>query len=347
MKKTILFGLASAALLAVGCTNDETVEIPASKAITFANAFVDNNTKADPSDPSIKKENLGSFDVFGYVTKDSENSQIFDEEVVSSADNGETWTYTNIQYWIDGGKYVFAAVAPSTTSAKTVLTDETTITTTVSDFENTGESDLVYATATATGQPINNAAVALTFKHLLSKVKFTFVNKFATTSNISLKVTNVTISDAVKTATVETTDGSTEETKWTNHASTITDGLSFGEVETLAPDATATAADEKLLIPTTTDQKETYTVTFNVELLQGIGDNPTSINNYDVTATIKDQAFQPGYAYNITATLKPENVNPSAALEPIVFSVKEIADWTEESADNVNDLNVPEKKAEE
>jgi hypothetical protein len=338
MKRTILFGLASAALLAVGCTNDETVEIPATKAITFANAFVDNNTKADPTDPSTTVETLNEFGVFGYVTKDG-SSQIFDNKTVESKDKGATWTYTGIQYWIDGGEYVFSAVSPSK-GASSDLKDKTTITTTVSDFASDGNTDLVYATETATGQPTNNPAVALTFKHLLSKVRFTFVNNFATTSNISLNVTDVTITDAVTAGKVVTTDGETANTTWTPTTSS-TDNLEFGNVETLAPQSNAYAADEKLLIPTTTDQKETYTVTFNVELLQGIGENPTSINNYDVEATIEGQTFLPGYAYNITATLTSDNVNPDAKLEPIVFTVSEIEGWQTPENDN-GTVTVPE-----
>jgi hypothetical protein len=161
-----------------------------------------------------------------------------------------------------------------------------------------------------------------------------------------LNVTAVTITDAVTAGTVETTDGTTTKTTWTPTTSS-TDNLVFGDVvTTLAPQAKDSALYEKLLIPTTVAQKASYEVTFTVELLQG-GVNsttPTSIDKYDVTATINDQEFKPGYAYNIKATLTADNVNPEAALEPIVFSVEKIADWTPE---NGKDLNVPEKKAEE
>jgi hypothetical protein len=337
MKKTILFGLAGAALLAVGCTNDETVEIPATKAITFANAFVDNNTKADPTDPSTTVETLNEFGVFGYVTKDG-SSQIFDNKTVESKDKGATWTYTGIQYWIDGGEYVFSAVSPSK-GASSDLKDKTTITTTVSDFASDGNTDLVYATAIATGQPTNNPAVALTFKHLLSKVRFTFVNNFATTSNISLNVTDVTITNAVTKGTVVTTDGTTDETDW-DPTTSSTDNLEFGNVETLAPQSNAYAADEKLLIPTTGVD---YNVTFTVQLLQGgvNGTDPTPIDENKVTATIKGQTFLPGFAYNITATLTSDNVNPDAKLEPIVFTVSEIEGWQTPENDN-GTVTVPE-----
>jgi hypothetical protein len=162
-----------------------------------------------------------------------------------------------------------------------------------------------------------------------------------------LKVKAVTITDAVTAGTVKTTDGATANTTWTPTTSS-TDNLVFGDVvTTLAPQAKDSALYEKLLIPTKTTEKASYQVTFSVELLQG-GVNSTdqlSIDTYAVKASINDQEFKPGYAYNIKATLTADNVNPSGdALEPIVFSVKEIADWTPE---NGKDLNVPEKKAEE
>jgi hypothetical protein len=326
MKRTILFGLASAALLAVGCTNDETVEIPATKAITFADAFVNNNTKADPS---TKLTTLTAFNVYGYVTTTEGESQIFNGDDVTKS--GSDWTYTNTQYWIDGGSYVFSAVAPTEEGATTDLSDGV-ITTTISSFESDGETDLIYATSTAKGKASENNAVGLTFNHLLSKVKFTFVNGFPTTSNISLNVTDVTISDAVKAAQVEA-DGTT--TTWTLPETVSKGELVFGnvatkasedakeELTTIAPTDDATAINEKLLIPTTS---ENYTVTFNVALLQG-GSN-LKIKEYPVTATIKGQTFEPGNVYNITATLTEKNVNPDGtSLESIKFTVSGVNGW--------------------
>jgi hypothetical protein len=318
MKKTILFGLASAALLAVGCTNDETVEIPATKAITFANTFVDNNTKADPS---VTTETIEDFAVYGYVTNEAkESSKIFDGTTVSLKDG--KWGYTDTQYWIEGGKYVFAAISPSGTKVTETLSDKKdAITTKVADFNNgeaKGKTDLLYSTATATGEVSGNKDVTFTFKHLLSKVKFTFKNGF--TSNISLKIKDVQITDAVKVATVETTDGTTDKTTWTLPDNVTTTSLNFGNVSTIntvegkedeevvttiAPQGSAEAIDKILLIPT---KDRDYTVTFKVEIYQGITD-PISPVTHTIKATIYSKTFLPGYAYNIVATLDQTNVN--------------------------------------
>jgi hypothetical protein len=187
MKKKVLFGLAGAALLAVGCTNDETLEVSSTKEISFADAFVNNATKTTTDD-------LTSFDVYGYVTKDNTSSQIFSGDEVSKS--GTDWTYTNTQYWIAGGNYVFAAVAPHEQKGVEVSVANSTTTTTIKDFVSDGDIDLIYATQTATGLASGNKKVALTFNHLLSKVKFTFENGFPTNSNISLKVTGVKINNA-------------------------------------------------------------------------------------------------------------------------------------------------------
>jgi hypothetical protein len=385
MKKTVLCGLASAALLAVGCTNDEVVEIPASKAITFANAFVNNNTKADPADPSYTSTTtvsetdgtstvtttLSDFNVYGYVTVSKDNattsSEIFTGDKVSKGSDG-SWSYDNTQYWIAGGKYLFTAVAPSgiTGTVTTALAnDKASVNTTITNFEHKGLTDLLYAEDDEVGYATDNSVVAFTFKHLLSKVKFTFSNGFPSTSNVSLKVTGVKIKDAYSKGTVVYTSAADAPIAWT--PSTVAADkkleLSFGDVaSTLVPvvqtaksdsdsadtktDTTsstttavssASAANQRLLIPSASTA--TYTVEFNVELLQG-KTNPVSIKTYTVEGTISNQAFVAGYAYNISATLTEKNVNSDSALEPIVFTVSSITDWVS-ATDGT--LNIPEK----
>jgi hypothetical protein len=356
MKKTILFGLASAALLAVGCTNDETVEIPATKAITFANTFVDNNTKADPS---VTTATITAFDVYGYVTKGgTESSKIFDGTTVSLKDG--KWGYTDTQYWIEGGKYVFAAISPSGTKVTETLSNKKdTITTKVADFDNGaagGKTDLLYSTATATGEVSGNKDVTFTFKHLLSKVKFTFKNGFDPTSNISLKITDVQITDAVKVATVETTDGTKDKTTWDwEDDNTNITSLNFGDVikiytvdgkeveePVIAPESSAEAIDKILLIPTS---DRNYTVTFNVEIYQGITD-PISTATHTIKAKIYGQEFSPGYAYNIVATLDQTNVNYNEGTQnPIALQsinlVPEVDEWIDEKEDGTATVQRP------
>ena len=104
-------GIAAAAMLA-SCSLDETLETAQdTRVIGFSNAFVDNATRS-VADPSFTVGTLGNFAVYGFT----KNGQIFDGVTVSSNDNGSTWTYSPLQYWVEGNQYAFAAIAPASVS---------------------------------------------------------------------------------------------------------------------------------------------------------------------------------------------------------------------------------------
>lgn len=186
MKKVFFLGIAAATMLA-SCSKDETVDVPQGKAIGFSNTFVDNATRS-VVDPSFKKETLPNFAVYGFTQK----GQIFDGVPVSSVDGGTSWTYSPTQYWVEGNQYAFAAIAPASVS----VSDAELTGTSVADykvgmtvsFTNDGKTDLLYAAA----DPVNAdddfmaspQPVGLTFKHQLSKVKFSFKNSVGEVYNI-------------------------------------------------------------------------------------------------------------------------------------------------------------------
>ena len=188
MKKNLFFvGIAAAAMLA-SCSNDETVEMPQSKAISFNNAFVNNGTRS-VVDPSFTKANLGSFAVYGFT----QNGQIFDGQTVASSDGGNTWTYTPPKYWIEGNTYTFAGIAPANTLVSDEMVSGDKIHMTVNFTNDDGTTDLLYAApdqVTADENFLGNIQpVSMTFNHQLSKVKFSFVNNMG--ENYNIKVTNV------------------------------------------------------------------------------------------------------------------------------------------------------------
>ena len=342
MKKIFLMGLATAAMLA-SCSKDETVEMAQNtRAISFNNAFVDNATRS-VVDPSFKKENLGNFAVYGFT----QNGQIFDGVTVTSADNGSTWTYDPIQYWVEGNQYAFAAIAP----ASVPVSGETRTGSSVADykvgmtvsFTNDGKTDLLYAnggafdaneTFMASIQP-----VSLTFKHQLSKVKFSFKNNVSGAYNI--KVTDVKITNAKETGTLTVSDAA--ENVWSNVDGTKE--LSFGAASTTdasTADAIAYTTEvetynEQLMIPTAST--ESYNVTFTVELLNGT----VLMGKYDHTATIEGVELKLGYCYDFAAELNAENIvvdpdDPDAELKPIEFTVNEISDWIDTDEDQTIDI---------
>ena len=343
MKKIFLMGLATAAMLA-SCSKDETVEMAQNtRAISFSNAFVDNATRS-VVDPSFTVGTLGNFAVYGFTQK----GQIFDGVPVSSADDGSTWTYNPIQYWVKGNQYAFAAIAPATVS----VSDETLTGNSVADykvgmtvsFTNDGKTDLLYANGGAFNADESFMAspqsVGLTFEHQLSKVKFSFKNSVS--GAYKIKVTDVKITDAKSSGTLTV---STADNAWSNVGGDPL-VLSFGaagttDANTADPIAFGNAVEtynEQLMIPTASSVS--YNVTFTVELLNGA----VSLGTYNHTATISGVELKLGYCYDFAAELNADNIvvdpdDPNAQLKPIEFEVNAISTWTDTDKDQT--INIP------
>ena len=336
-------GIAAAAMLA-SCSLDETLETAQdTRVIGFSNAFVDNATRS-VVDPSFTKEDLGNFAVYGFT----QNGQIFDGVTVSSSDNGATWTYNPTQYWVEGNQYAFAAIAPASVS----VSGETLTGSSVADykvgmtvsFTNDGKTDLLYANGGAFDADDNFMAspqpVALTFKHQLSKVKFSFKNNVSGAYNI--KVTDVKITNAKSSGTLIVNTAT--DNAWDNVTGNELE-LSFGAAGTTdanTADAIAFSNEvetynEQLMIPTAST--ESYNVTFTVELLNGT----VSMGTYNHTATISGVELKLGYCYDFAAELNADNIvvdpdDPDAELKPIEFTVNEISDWIDTDENQTIDI---------
>lgn len=332
MKKTLLAILATVAMVA--CSNDEIVREAAPEAIGFDNAFVNNSTRS-VDDPSFDADNMFSdFAVYGFV----EGATLFDGTRVAKENLAEDqtktgWEYAGTQYWIAGAKYNFNAVAPLTDGGWT-KTEATKDATTLS-FTNDGETDLLYAYATAEGKAEGNGAVAFTFRHVLSKVKFTFKNDYNAT-NATIRVKNVKITDAYETGSVVLDAAST----WSSQAGTLE--LSFGNAAVTAVDAdeafgyskSVESYKELLLIPGAgpkeVEGKKTYTVTFTVDLL--VSGTVVKSYGHSINAAFTPEA---GNSYNLTATINAENIDPEHKQEPIEFTVNTLPGWGTTNNQNI------------
>ena len=351
MKKIFIAALAIAALAA--CNKTEVVGVTESNAIAFDNAFVDNATKS-VNDPSWSNTKLFSnFAVYGCV----ENATLFDNvEVTGSALNGN-WTYTNTQYWIAGAKYNFAAVAPYANGETGVFSvtknNENYVGTTTLPYTNVdGTNDLLYAqNAQVVGAATGNTKVAFTFRHILSKVKFSFENAY-NASTATIKVYDIKIENAWKSATATL---GVDATAWASYDEEIT--LDFGNASDnqATPDTqesvevayafgeTYESLNERLLIPgtapkvtyevkdgntTKTETKNADKVTFKVDLLV----NGTLIKTYPHTSYVE---FTPvaGCSYDITAEINATNIDPDNTQEAIQFTVTTISDWDKTDSD--------------
>ena len=338
MKKTLFAALALA--FVASCSNEEVVEMAQKEAISFENAFVNNSTRS-VNDPSYTNTKLfKDFKVYGYVNKSS--LWPAGEKVTGSELNKE-WGYTNTQYWINGASYVFHALAPemaATTNTSTGLT---------LNFTNTdGKSDVLYATATATGAASGNLPVKFDFKHILSKVKFSFENAY-NSANASIKVKEIKIHNAYKTGTASL---SSTGISWNTQTGTTESPLNFG----IATDKEGTEAkedtddkfafgitresqEELLIIPgaaaATTEGEETkegYKVTFTVELY--VGNDMIKSYDHTVYANFTPEASN---SYDIKAVIDHTNIDPEDpnGQEPILFTVTNITGWEEK---NVADI---------
>ena len=332
MKKIFVAMLALAA--ATACSNDELVSVN-QEAIGFDNAFINNSVRS--VDPGYSQSNMfNDFAVYGFV----EGAPLFNGVKVAKTgvDNTElksAWKYAGTQYWIAGADYKFYAVAPfeggwSVKTGTTPLDSGATLSFTTTD----GTQDLLYAPIVERkGALSGNVAVEFNFKHILSKVKFSFKNGY-NASAATIRVKNINITNAY--ATGEATLAAAAAT-WDNQSGTK--AIAFGNAAEAATDAdydyafgtTVESYSERLLIPGAVTNG--YNVTFTVELL--VSGQKVATYNHTAKATID---FQPGHSYNIKAVINAENIDPEHAQEPIEFTVTPIADWANgNTADSDND----------
>lgn len=346
MKKTLLAILATVAMVA--CSNDEIVREAAPEAIGFDNAFVNNSTRS-VNDPSYSNTNLfKNFAVYGFV----EDAVLFKGTKVAkdgSVSNGELkqdWKYAGTQYWIAGANYDFYAVAPFNGNW-TIKTGTTPASTGAQiSFTNVdGTQDLLYSgIVERQGVANNNAAVAFTFKHILSRVKFSFENGY-NASAATIRVRDIEITNAFKTgeATLAVDNATTtdvdETVVWDNQADGASDFvISFGSATGLesttdvkeaavaeyAFGKTVESHSERLLIP---GSKE-WNISFVVDLL--VSGEVIKAYSHTAKATI---ALKPGMSYDIKAVITAENIDPNHAQEPIEFTAT-MTDWTDATTEN-------------
>lgn len=346
MKKLFIAIVAIAA--AAACSNVETVSLN-QEAIAFDNAFVNNSVRS-VNDPSYSNTNMfNDFAVFGFV----EGAVLFNGVEVSKNGSGldadkyagqisTDWKYEGTQYWIAGANYDFYAIAPYSggwaVKEGTTPTDAgATLTFTTTD----GTQDLLYTNIVAKqGAGSGNTAVAFNFKHILSKVKFSFKNGY-NASAATICVRDIKITNAYKTGEVALAAAAT----WSNQAAENDFDIAFGNATTESGYATDAVEDnfanydyaynttvesyyERLLIP---GNKE-WNISFVVELL--VSGQKIATYNHTAKATID---FQPGNSYDINAEITATNIDPNHAQEPIEFTVNALPDWG-----TTTDVNVPQ-----
>ena len=308
------------ALAAVACSSDITVEAPKGAAIEFENIFVENATRA----VALTKENIQDFGVYGFVESSGKQGQIFNNTRVYREGN-DTFKYDIPQYWIGGAQYYFAALAPKDAAWVYSPINATNGTIEFNNAVAAAQQDIVFdfVAPERTPESITSKprAVAFNFHHILSRVKFSFKNGFASTANITLKVTDVKISDAHARGTLDLSNG-VLATSWN----------ALGSMQAVFGDTTVENNAENIMEPGATAQsahlylipaKANYTVHFNITLYQaGI-----ELGHYNRSATITVD-MERGKSYEFKAVLDHTNTSDHGALNTIEFQVGNINGWT-------------------
>lgn len=292
MKKLLILSLAAFAMVA--CVNEEVTELPKGDEIVFDNAFIDNATRVGYATVA----DLEEFNVWGWI--ETGDVAIFNGNTVSKT-NGQ-WTYAEEkQYWYPGNHYYFEALADAEVS--NVTTEGHALKSVV--FNNVdGEDDLLYAAENRAAADLGatNGPVALTFKHLLSKVNFTFNTAFP-------GVDEVTISEVKMTVPAKGSYTFADKS-WAIDNTVTPIVLNFGK-----------AGVELLTIPTA--ETHEYAIEFKVTIKK----DGVVIYEPTKTSTVTGVAIEAGHAYNFVAEITPESLN----LEDIVFNVNDVLGWENEN----------------
>ena len=301
MKK--LFVSALAILGLVACAKDDVVSVQDNRTAIGFDTFVENVTRV-----GYTTDNLDGFDVWAYM---GDTRILTDEDVTGGYNN---YTYAHTQYWIPGQDYFFAALAPLNLN----LVDDANVSNEglgEITFTNVdGTDDLIYSTYSVTADGSQDK-VNFQFNHLLSKVKFSFVNAFDN-ANYAFTVKNISMT-APESASIDLTAGAYT---WYDHAEEIT--LDFGVTQTEpASKGNTFSSDDLLTIPA--GDTQVYNVTFDVDLYVA----GTLARTYNKEAKISGIEFVAGKGYSLTATINADTFN----LEDINFDAT-VEDWDDTSA---------------
>lgn len=320
MKKSLwMLGLAVAAM--TSCTNEEVVEVAQNRAIGF-DTFINNNTKAVTD---LTTATLSKFYVFGDY--DAGASVAFSNTEVTGSTGG-TYTPINPAYWQTNKTYEFGAYSNGNAKLDDVTFNNGTLT--ISKYAVNDANDLVAATASAVAAPAvgTEKSVDLNFKHLLSKVKFTF-STTAVPEAFRMEVSNLTFK-GIKTNATCVFSNNAISTAWTG-----TEGdYSIATLEDYAVEKGQASTEDILVIPQANAAIEaSFTVT--------IYDQKTSVQiaTNDFTASLNCEKWVEGYVYNYTAAINPDMVDGN--LKPITFTVSEVDEWDTEAHEDEGITPIP------
>lgn len=189
-----------ACVAVVGCTSSDVVDdVKESEATRIGfDTHMSKNSRA------LANDNFKNFFVYGTYTvpTSSQSVQVFHGDLVSKGESG-AWTYTNERYWNPQGTYDFYAYSCEGARVETGSTGNANLNGTVFnivDFTiNQGHCnhDLVFARSLGQKRNAHEDGktpdpVSFEFKHILTRLKFTFVSEIPG-EEYTVKISNVKI----------------------------------------------------------------------------------------------------------------------------------------------------------
>lgn len=322
MKKSLLF-CGVAALVFASCTQNEVLDVNENRAIGF-DAFVGKPTKAVTD---LNGTSLSKFNVFGDF--DGGASIVFDNTVVTASGTGDltgkTWTPEDQAYWTLNKTYEFGAYSNGNNALTKDQVSFNNGTLTISGYEVNDANDLIAATAQVECKS-GDETVDLSFKHLLSKIKFTFSTTAVPTA-YKLEVTSITF-DGIKTDAGCTFASNAIVTGWSGTNGTYT-VPTLGDYAVEGGEATT---QDILVIP---QANNTITATITVKMIDEKS-GAVLVESKQFTASLKtsddntdegdaEDTWTPGYVYNYTATINPNQIDSN--MKEIKFTVTKVDDW--------------------
>lgn len=320
MKKSMfLLGMAAVAL--ASCTNEEVMEVPESRIINFS-TFLNNTTRATTDIESLQD---GDYYVIGYYGESGTlNNPVFTNEV-----------NTTEYYWKAPYTYQFASYSDGKSQLEdvTFTPNNTNPVLTISNYTVNDTKDLLGAISEqiTTTQTTGNSAVSLSFKHLLSKVRFTFNTALGSTYELKIEDLKFT---AFKTGTVSynkttaTWKGNAPKAEYV-YDDVIND---LADEQYRDDNNTFTASVEKFVMPQAVPENGdgSITVTFSATLKgDAVTDDSNGITKtFSATLTVPtDNAWKFNTIYNYTTILKASQFNPDLDEDQQITFTPTVEKW--------------------
>lgn len=320
MKHYLILGLAALSILGA-CSSDENVDAPTQqkRSIGF-NPFLGKLTKAEQTTATFS-----DFAVWGYMKNATHNVKFMDQIVVTKGADGQ-WTYSPKQFWENGYSYRFIGVYPAGDGGLVKFgglpaTFEDNNYGTISFDANRAETDLLASIAEVSNVTAETQEeVEMTFHHLLSRVKFAFINAMEDGSSIT--ISDVIMVDAFKNGTA-TLAQDLHNVTWTINGTDKILDLNFGQAQMGGNGGVITSGKtgytgQKFLIPWMGENVQGYTVTIKITRRTVPAGIETPYTR-TVTLPVPTDGWKPGQSYLFTAEINSTNITDDP-MHPIVFS---------------------------